>query len=476
MQQHRVTLLYSSICTVFCLLLLVGAMSCGSSKRMPSGFDLQEQMKDGTERQKLLLSGTKHIDSAETDKVIFDIYKFETDAYPEEIRIFARIYDTTGNFITHLAPPYAPDFKYFSAITEKIGKRTENISSYTVREFGDKDSIPYSIMLTTDYSGSMKGVLDALKKGTELFVSLKQPQDRIGIATFSRDFTLKVPMWKDKDVIVNKYLSTADIGFGYYSAMYDATMSSINVLKEEPQEIPRMLVLLTDGDDNASKFRVKQVLDSAIKHKVRIFTIGFGYSKDETLTALAEATGGKSYKAYSKQELIKVFLDIYRSLRNYYYISYRPPEYYGLHHVAINLDLPRRTSSLIARGIYDASQFGKLADTGDAITAKVFFDFAQANLRPESNRTIEELVEYMERFPKLRIEIQGHTDNVGAEDFNQRLSENRAKAVLQALLDQGIESKRLRSRGFGMSQPVSTNSTEEGRQKNRRTQFMIWAK
>ena len=285
-------------------------------------------------------------------------------------------------------------------------------------------------------------------------------------------------MWKDKDVIVNKYLSTADIGFGYYSAMYDATVSSINILKQEPPEIPRMLVLLTDGDDNASKFRVKQVLDSAIKHKVRIFTIGFGYSKDETLTALAEATGGKSYKAYSKQELIKVFLDIYRSLRNYYYITYRPPEYYGLHHVAINLDLPRRTSSLIARGVYDASQFGNIAgvDTGDAITAKVFFDFAQATLRPESNRTIDELVEYMDRYPKLRIEIQGHTDNIGAEEFNQRLSENRAKAVQQALLDQGIEPKRLRARGFGMSQPVSTNSTEEGRQKNRRTQFMIWAK
>ncbi|HRE56505.1 MAG TPA: OmpA family protein, partial [Candidatus Kapabacteria bacterium] len=55
-------------------------------------------------------------------------------------------------------------------------------------------------------------------------------------------------------------------------------------------------------------------------------------------------------------------------------------------------------------------------------------------------------------------------------------SENRAKAVLQALLDQGIEPKRLRARGFGMSQPVATNNTEEGRQKNRRTQFMIWAK
>lgn len=450
--------------------------SCGSSKQLPSGFELQNQMKDGTERSSLLLSGTKHIDSAETDKVVFDIYKFETDTYPEEIRIFARVYDTTGNFITHLAPPYAQNSRFFSEISEKIGKRKEDISTFTVREFGDKDSIPYSIMLTTDYSGSMKGVLEALKKGTELFVSLKQPHDRIGIATFSREFLLKVPMWKDKDVIINKYLSSADEGFGYYSAMFDAALASISLLKEEPEEIPRMLILLTDGDDNASKVRVKQVLDSAKKHKVRIFTVGFGYSKDETLTALAQATGGKSYKAYSKQELMKVFLDIYRSLRNYYYITYRPPEYYGLHHVTVKLDLPRRAEPLLARGLYDVSQFGNLADTGDAITAKVFFDFAQATLRSESNRTIDELVEYMERFPKLRIEIQGHTDNLGAEDYNQRLSENRAKAVMQALLDRGVESKRLRARGFGMSQPVAGNDTEEGRQKNRRTQFMIWAK
>lgn len=462
------------LCAALCLT-IVGS-SCGGSKQLPSGFDLQQQMRDGSEKPKLLLSGTKHIDSADVNSVVFDIYKFETDKYPEEIRIFSRVYDTTGNFITNMAPPYAENSKYFTSITEKIGKKTIPIKDFKVREFGDKDTIPYSIMLTTDYSGSMKGVLDALKKGTELFVSLKKPDDRIGIATFSRDFTLKVPLWKDKDIIVSKYLSTADEGFGYYSAMFDAAIQSINLLKQEPPEIPRMLVLLTDGDDNASRMRVRHVVDSAKKYKVRVFTVGFGYSKDENLEALANATGGKSYKAYSKQELIKVFLDIYRSLRNYYLITYHPPEYYGLHKVVADLDLPHRLDTLHARGEYNVSQFSVDPNEDDAITGRIFFDFAQATLREESNRTLDEIAEYMEIHPRVRIEIQGHTDNIGAEDYNQKLSDNRSQAVMQALLQRGIDPKRLRARGFGMSQPVATNDTEEGRQKNRRTQFVIWAK
>lgn len=465
---------------LMCVLLSTAALwnSCGGSKALPNGFDLQEQMRDKSERPKLLLSGTKHVDSADASKVVFDLYKFESDKYPEEIKVFARVYDSTGNFITNMAPPYAENAKYFTSVTETIGKKKISIADFKVREFGDKDSIPYSIMLTTDYSGSMKGVLDALKKGTELFVSLKKGDDRIGIATFSRDFVLKVPMWKDKDVIINKYLASADEGFGYYSAMFDAAVQSINILKQEPPEIPRMLVLLTDGDDNASKMRVRHVVDSAKKYNVRVYTVGFGYSKDETLEVLANATGGKSYKAYSKQELIKVFLDIYRSLRNYYLITYHPPEYYGLHKVVADLTLPRRVDTLHARGQYDVSQFGDSAITriGDAITAKVFFDFAQSTLREESTRTIDEITEYMSRFPKLRLEIQGHTDNVGAEDYNQRLSNDRSQAVMKALLERGIDPKRLRARGFGMTQPVATNDTEEGRQKNRRTQFVIWAK
>ena len=78
--------------------------------------------------------------------------------------------------------------------------------------------------------------------------------------------------------------------------------------------------------------------------------------------------------------------------------------------------------------------------------------------------------------PKLKLEIQGHTDNVGGVDYNMTLSENRARAVYDALISRGIEPSRLRYRGFGFSRPIASNDTEEGRAKNRRTEFVILAK
>ncbi len=78
--------------------------------------------------------------------------------------------------------------------------------------------------------------------------------------------------------------------------------------------------------------------------------------------------------------------------------------------------------------------------------------------------------------PKLKIEIQGHTDNVGGLEVNQTLSEKRANAVKQALVSRGIEEGRIRTRGFGLTMPLASNDTEEGRAKNRRTQFVILAK
>jgi outer membrane protein OmpA-like peptidoglycan-associated protein len=76
----------------------------------------------------------------------------------------------------------------------------------------------------------------------------------------------------------------------------------------------------------------------------------------------------------------------------------------------------------------------------------------------------------------LRLEIQGHTDNIGGPDFNQALSERRAAAVYNAIIERGIEESRLRYVGFGMSQPVAPNDSEENRAKNRRTNFVVLAK
>ena len=75
--------------------------------------------------------------------------------------------------------------------------------------------------------------------------------------------------------------------------------------------------------------------------------------------------------------------------------------------------------------------------------------------------------------PGIRVEISGYTDNVGSDEYNQELSENRAKTVYDYLIEHGIDKDRLVFKGYGESNPVDTNETETGRSNNRRTEFKI---
>ncbi len=103
----------------------------------------------------------------------------------------------------------------------------------------------------------------------------------------------------------------------------------------------------------------------------------------------------------------------------------------------------------------------------------IFFDVGKATLRPESYAELGILKKLLVENPSLKVEISGHTDNTGSNQLNQTLSENRAKAVVEYLVTQGIEQSRMRYAGYGESQPIATNETAEGRQKNRRTEFKI---
>ncbi|MCL2416885.1 MAG: OmpA family protein [Bacteroidales bacterium] len=111
---------------------------------------------------------------------------------------------------------------------------------------------------------------------------------------------------------------------------------------------------------------------------------------------------------------------------------------------------------------------------GESIVLRnIFFATAEYALQPESIQELERLVRFMNENPGVRIEISGHTDNVGSVSFNQRLSENRAKSVYDFLISRGIRSDRLEFAGYGMSRPVAPNDTEEGRAQNRRTEIQI---
>ena len=112
--------------------------------------------------------------------------------------------------------------------------------------------------------------------------------------------------------------------------------------------------------------------------------------------------------------------------------------------------------------------------TGNSSTLhNIFFDVDRYELLPQSKSDLAHLVEFLHLNETVRIEIGGHTDNTGSEAHNQTLSENRAKAVHDYLIQAGIAASRLAYKGYGPSQPMATNDTEKGRQLNRRTNFKI---
>jgi outer membrane protein OmpA-like peptidoglycan-associated protein len=136
-----------------------------------------------------------------------------------------------------------------------------------------------------------------------------------------------------------------------------------------------------------------------------------------------------------------------------------------------NVDVPAATS--YQELIKDIKL--KPIDVGAKIVlSNIFFDFGKATLRDLSKAELDNLIKLLNvDYPKMVIEIGGHTDNVGSLETNTKLSANRAKAVVDYLIEHGVAKERLSYKGYAYQEPVASNDTEEGRQKNRRVEFKI---
>ncbi|PKP05245.1 MAG: hypothetical protein CVU11_00875 [Bacteroidetes bacterium HGW-Bacteroidetes-6] len=115
--------------------------------------------------------------------------------------------------------------------------------------------------------------------------------------------------------------------------------------------------------------------------------------------------------------------------------------------------------------IYTPSKIFKLEN--------VYFDFAKATLRPESYPSLNELADLLKAKPTMTIEVGGHTDDVGDDQSNMVLSQQRADAVRNYLIGKGIPSGRVQAKGYGETVPVASGTSDDARQKNRRTEVKI---
>jgi len=115
----------------------------------------------------------------------------------------------------------------------------------------------------------------------------------------------------------------------------------------------------------------------------------------------------------------------------------------------------------------------RIKQGGNVTLRNIFFDTNKYNLLPASIRELDLLIDFLHQNQTVNIEIQGHTDNVGDDKLNEKLSFNRANAVYEYLVKNEVDAKRLTFKGFGASKPIADNKTEIGRKNNRRTSFVI---
>jgi OOP family OmpA-OmpF porin len=134
-------------------------------------------------------------------------------------------------------------------------------------------------------------------------------------------------------------------------------------------------------------------------------------------------------------------------------------------------------------GVYDNNDKCPGTPSGQAVNAKgchivfslkgVHFAFNSAQLGQEADAELDRAVKMLKQNSGINVEVQGHTDSSGAEDYNQQLSQRRAQSVVDYLVRNGISSSRLTARGYGEGSPTASNETKEGRARNRRVDFVL---
>ena len=173
--------------------------------------------------------------------------------------------------------------------------------------------------------------------------------------------------------------------------------------------------------------------------------------------------------AFNKRSL-KIFIDQYRVL-NMPNLGFKPKMF------SIGASSNQSDNDIIAiKNIRIAEGGKKLYDRvmadGKFVTTGILFDVNRATIKPESMGVLNKVVKMMQEHPDLNFSIEGHTDSDGADDYNLKLSEQRAAAVKEALINIGIDTSRMETKGLGESVPVSDNTSPEGKANNRRVEFI----
>ncbi len=194
-----------------------------------------------------------------------------------------------------------------------------------------------------------------------------------------------------------------------------------------------------------------------------------GFGRSSTDDARRSRPGWRRISISFNKRALKVYIDDARVL-NIPNMSFNPLGITLAYHNPSGGHQGYIKNIRIAKGavpLYD-----KFLTDGKIVTNGIRFDVNKATIRPESMGVINEIVQLMKHHNELNFSVEGHTDSDGTAELNQRLSEERARAVMEKMIEMGIAKERLRSAGHGQSTPIAPNNSPEGKAQNRRVEFV----
>lgn len=402
------------------------------------------------------------------------IAELDDSYYPDSIILKALLYDTEGKYITGMAPPNfigkGSYFDYWFSLNDSSECSNAEIENYKVQEISLLESEPFSICFTLDHSGSMGKKAELLYNALKKTLYAIKPGDEIGIINFDDKAEVVVELSDDRRNYILGY------NFDYNAGgtnIKTAIIESINLLKKAKVNSRKILVLFSDGGISLSKCDMNEIKNLIRENNVSIYPIIYGFNSRE-LIELSEFSRGKYYQIVTSKLFPFVFRDIYLSLTSYYRIVYTPPQCDNIHKAILSFTFPELNNfKLISTGTYDKSIITNRDTIGTLVFVNIEFESGKAEVKEESYFEIEKIALVMLNNPDMKIQINGHTDNIGSEEDNMLLSERRAKVIANELIKLGINKSRLAVRGFGESKPLVPNNTEEYRKRNRRTEFLI---
>lgn len=420
--------------------------------------DFQMQHKDSTKKTSIVTARSINPNAYNVTLRAVDISRFP------EISVILDATDKDDRFYPYLKKS---DLIIFHDAKPRSVLSLEMISS--------RNNFPVDIVFVIDQTGSMRQSVNGVKMNVEDFtnkLTSKGVDYRLGLVTFTdrverrRDFTNDV-----REFI--KWIDMIRVGGGgdnNENALEGIYAASQLKFRKNAQ---RIIIVITDamfhrlGDngDGTTTFTTKTISDTLLKSGIRLFAV----TPPDTMEyeKIVRATHGQRFKLIDDFSSI---LDVFTaSLTSLYAVKYRlsettPPE-------EAMIEIRNSQNEVIFNDKVELLGVDK-----KFIVENILFDFNKANLSQHVIPELNHILAMLKTYTNIEVEIQGHTDYIGSDEYNVALSQARALSVKQYLSGRGIEEHRITTRGMGKHFPIAPNDTEEGRQLNRRTEIVITKK